>query len=218
MALNAPLILHERHAECDPPARWTVAATLSRICLPSYARDVVVDLSHAVTQQDETGTRLVAPFHLDRGRADLAGVPLERLVNVSIVVVRAYAAGEVTPADLGDPGLLWGRAVLVHTGWARRWRTAAYQDPGSPHLTAAAVDLLVGANVAIVGIDASAVGHPAAPARPGESALLGADIPILEHLTNLHLVPDTGARLTTLPPPIRGAAATWVRAVAVLPP
>ena len=175
---------------------------------------MVVDLSHAVIRRDGAGTRLVAPFHLDPDRADLAGVPLERLVNVSIVVIRAYAAEELTPAHFGDPGLLWGRAVLVHTGWGRRWRTAAYRDPGAPHLTAAAVDLLVGANVAIVGMDAGLVVEPPGP---GEGALLAADIPILEHLTNLHLVPDTGARLTTLPPPLRGAAAAWVRPVAVLP-
>ena len=145
---------------------------------------MVIDLSHVVTGRDDVGTRLVAPFHRDPGRADLAGVPLERLVNVSIVVVRAYAVGEVTPELLGDPGLLWGRAVLVHTGWAGRWRTAAYREPGRPHLAAAAIDLLVRANVAIVGIDAGIVVDPARPACPGADALLGADIPILEHLTN----------------------------------
>lgn len=177
---------------------------------------MVVDLSHVVTQQDETGTRLLAPSHADRGRADSAGVPLERLVNVSIVVVRTHTA-EVTPDHLGDPGLLWGRAVLVHTGWARRWGTAAYLEPGGPHLGAAAIDLLVGANVAIVGIDAGLIDRSAGSAQPGPEALLDADIPILEHLTNLHLVPDSGARLTALPPPVRGVAATAVRVVAVLP-
>jgi kynurenine formamidase len=178
---------------------------------------VVIDLSHAVTGRDDVGTRLVVPFHRHPGRADLAGVPLERLVNVSIVVVRAYGVGAVTPVRLGDPGLLWGRAVLVHTGWAGLWRTAAYRKPGGPHLTTAAVDLLVGANVAIVGLDAGVADDPVRPAGPGPDALLGADIPILEHLTNLHLVPDTGARLITLPPAIREAGAAGVRAVAVLP-
>jgi kynurenine formamidase len=177
---------------------------------------VVIDLSHAVTGRDDVGTRLVAPYHRDPGRADLARVPLERLVNVSIVVVRAYGVGAVTPERFGDPGLLWGRAVLVHTGWAGRWRTAAYREPGSPHLTAAAVDLLVGANVAIVGMDAGAVDDPVRPAGARPDALLSADIPILEHLTNLHLVPDTGARLTALPPAIREAGTAGVRAVAVL--
>ena len=55
------------------------------------------------------------------------------------------------------------------------------------------------------------------PRRPAaHDRLLGADIPIIEHLTNLGLVPDAGARLTALPPPIRGMASFPVRAVAVL--
>ena len=175
---------------------------------------MVIDLSHPVTGPNDVGTRLVAPFHRDPNRADLAGVPLQRLVNVSILVVRAYAVGAVTPERFGDPGLLWGRAVLVYTGWAGRWRTAAYREPESPHLSAAALDLLLAANVAIVGMDAGVTDDPV---RPDPAVLLGADIPILEHLTNLHLVPDTGARLTALPPAIREAGTAAVRAVAVLP-
>jgi kynurenine formamidase len=185
-----------------------------------YALWMVVDLSHEVVAErfgQGVGTCLDSPFHVDAERADLARVPLERLVNVLIVVVRAYAEREVTAGHLGDPGLLWGRAVLVHTGWARRWGTAAYVEPDSPHLSAAAVEILVGANVALVGIDSGTVDDPADADRPARHALLGADIPIVEHLTNLDLLPDTGARLIALPPPVRGMALFPVRAVAVLP-
>jgi kynurenine formamidase len=191
--------------------------------LPSrffYALCVMVDLSHEVVAERfgrGAGTCLDSPFHVDAERADLARVPLERLVNVPIVVVRAYAEREVTADRLGDPGLLWGRAVLVHTGWARRWGIAAYLEPDSPHLTAAAVEVLVGANVALVGIDSGTVDDPADAARAARRALLGADIPIVEHLTNLDLLPDTGARLIALPPPMRGMASCPIRAVAVLP-
>ena len=54
---------------------------------------------------------------------------------------------------LGDPGLLWGTAVLVHPGWSRRWGSDAYLT-GSPYLTAGTARALVEANVALVGIDA----------------------------------------------------------------
>jgi arylformamidase len=176
----------------------------------------MVDLSHEIVSgelgADLSGTRLDAPFHLYADRADLAGVPLERLVNVSIVVVRVYARDEVTVEDLGDPGVLWGKAVLLYTGQGRRWGTSAYLEE-RPFLTAEAVRLLVGANVALVGIDA-VVDDPAGSAR---HALLGADIPIVEHMTNLDLLPDTGARLTVLPPPVREMASFPVRAVAILP-
>ena len=169
----------------------------------------MVDLSHEIVSgqlgTDPGGTRLTAPFQRYADRADLAHVPLERLVNVSIVVIRAYARPEVTAGDLGDPGLLWGRAVLVHTGWARHRDTAAH-----PGLSAAAVRTLIDANVALVGLDARID-------EPARRSLLGNDIPIVEDMTNLDRLPDTGARLTVLPPPVRSVASFPVRAVAVIP-
>ena len=182
---------------------------------------MVVDLSHEVGVErfgtDDSGTYLDSPFHVHAERADLASLPLERLVNVPIVMVRAYAEREVTAEHLGDPGLLWGKAVLVHTGWARHWGTAAYLEPDSPHLTTAAVEILVAANIALVGIDSRTVDDPAESTRPARHALLGADIPIIRHMTNFGLLPETGARLIALPPPVRGMASFLVRAVAVLP-
>ncbi|HEY7273488.1 MAG TPA: cyclase family protein [Actinoplanes sp.] len=168
----------------------------------------MVDLSHEIRSDelggDTGGTRLDAPFHLYPDRADLARVPLERLVSVSIVVVRAYARLEIAVDDLGDPGVLWGKAVLLYTGRAR------HRDLASPRLAGAAVGKLIDANVALVGLD-SGIDEPA------RQALLGNDIPIVEHLTNLDRLPDTGARLTVLPPPVREMASFAVRAVAVIP-
>jgi arylformamidase len=172
---------------------------------------------NAITLAGNTGTYVDSPYHFHADRADLARLPLERLVNVPIVVVRAVGKREVTAADLGDPGRLWGNAVLVHTGWARHWGTPRYLTFDCPHLTADAVEVLVGANVALVGIDSLNIDDPADPRRPAHHGLLGADIPIAEHLTNLAAVPETGARLIALPPPVRAMASFPVRAVAVLP-
>jgi arylformamidase len=133
-------------------------------------------------------------------------------------VVRAVGRTAVGAADLGDPDRLWGHAVLVHTGWARHWGTDRYLDLDCPHLTAGAVDALVDANAALVGIDALNIDDPGDPDRPAHQRLLGNDIPILEHLTNLDAVPDTGARLTALPAPVGGMASFPVRAVAIWEP
>jgi arylformamidase len=169
----------------------------------------------SLTLAGNTGTYLDSPFHYHAGRADLAGLPLQRLVNVPVVMVRAAGKTAVTAADLGDPGHLWGKAVLVHTNWARHWGTPRYLDLDCPHLTAGAADALVAANVAVAGIDSLNIDDPADPARPAHQRLLGADIPIIEHLTNLGSVPDHGARLTALPPPVRAMASFPVRAVVV---
>ncbi len=169
----------------------------------------------SLTLVGNTGTYLDSPYHFHAERADLAGLPLERLVNVPIVMVRAFGRTAVTAADLGEPDRLWGRAVLVHTGWARYWGTEAYLDLDCPHLTVDAVDVLVNGNAALVGIDSLNIDNPNDPSRPAHHGLLGADIPIVEHLTNLESVPDTGARLIALPAPVVAMASFPIRAVAV---
>ncbi|MGC9667838.1 cyclase family protein [Planosporangium sp. 12N6] len=168
----------------------------------------------AMTLVGNTGTYLDSPYHFHPDRADLAHLPLERLVNVPAVVVSAFGESEVTAAHLGDPAALWGRAVLVYTGWARYWGTPRYLEPDCPHLTADAVEVLINANVALVGIDSLNIDDPRDPYRPAHHGLLGADIPVIEHLTNLDRVPAEGARLTALPAPVRGMASFPVRVVA----
>jgi arylformamidase len=171
-----------------------------------------------LTLVGNTGTYVDSPFHFHADRADLAAMPLERLVNVPIVVVRALDRVAVTAAELGEPDRLWGRAVLVHTGWSRHWGTARYLDLDCPHLTADAVRVLVDANVSVVGIDSLNIDDPNDPRRPAHVGLLGADIPIIEHLTNLGSVPDSGARLIALPPPVVAMASFPARVVAWVEP
>ena len=169
----------------------------------------------SLTLAGNTGTYIDAPFHFHADRADIARLPLERLVNVPIVMIRVRNRFAVTAEDLGERDQLWGRAVLVHTGWSRHWGTDRYLDFDCPHLRADAVDALVDANVALVGIDSLNIDDPTDPDRPAHSRLLGADIPIIEHLTNLSAVPDDRARLTAVPAPVRGMASFPVRAFAV---
>jgi kynurenine formamidase len=172
----------------------------------------------SATLVGNTGTYLDSPYHYHPDRADIAQLPLERLVNVPVVVIHAFGEQVVTAAHLGHPGTLWGKAVLVHTGWARYWRTPRYLDLDCPHLAADAVEALVNANVALVGIDSLNIDDPMDPHRPAHHGLLGADIPIIEHLTNLERVPVEGARLTALPAPIRAMASFPVRVVATYEP
>lgn len=162
-----------------------------------------------------TGTYLDAPFHFHADGAEIADVPLERIADVPIVVVRGVGESCVDAHHLGEPGALSGKAVLVHTGWSRRWGTPEYLS-GSPYLTGAAARTLVDANVALVGIDALNIDDTADLARPVHRQLLGAGIPILEHLTNLDQLPDTDTRLVAVPAPVRGMGTFPVRAIAVL--
>jgi arylformamidase len=168
----------------------------------------------SLTLVGNTGTYIDSPYHFHEVQPDVAHLPLARLVNVPIVMVRAAGRPAVTSADLGDPGWLADRAVLVHTGWAAHWGTPRYLELDCPHLTADAADTLINADVALVGIDSLNMDDPKDPARPAHQGLLRAGIPIIEHLTNLESVPDVGARLTALPAPVRAMGSFPIRAVA----
>jgi kynurenine formamidase len=108
-----------------------------------------------------------------------------------------------------------GRAVLIHTGWDAHWATERYYS-GSPFLTAAGARVLVAGGAALVGLDALNVDDDADPARPVHTVLLGAGIPIVEHLCNLAALPHRGARFFAVPPKVRGMGSFPVRAFAIV--
>jgi arylformamidase len=169
-----------------------------------------------ITLCGNTGTYLDSPFHRWADGADLAGLPPERLIDLPALRVdvrgspsRAIDARALEPYDVA------GRAVLIHTGFDRFWRTDEYLRD-NPFLTRAAVELLVAEGAVLVGIDSLNIDDVGDLERPAHSILLRAGIPIVEHLTNLGAIPTSGARLTAIPAPIRGAGTFPVRALAVV--
>jgi kynurenine formamidase len=135
---------------------------------------------------------------------------------VPTVVVRAGDSRAIGPEQLPAADTLAGTAVLVHTGHARHWGRPEYVGP-APYLTAEAADHLVAADVLLVGIDSLNIDDVDDLRRPAHHTLLGAGIPIIEHLTALDQIPDGApARLTALPAPFRGMGTFPVRAVAVV--
>ena len=163
-----------------------------------------------------TGTYIDAPFHRYEGGRDVADYPLEAVANLEGVVVRATErtsraldAGVFRGWDVG------GKAVLVHTGWDVHWRTERYGS-GHPFLTRAAAERLIAAGAALVGIDSLNIDDSADCARPAHSLLLGAGIPIVEHLCRLGELPDDGFRFFAVPPRVKGMGSFPVRAFAAL--
>jgi arylformamidase len=76
---------------------------------------------------------------------------------------------------------------------------------------------LVERGAALVGIDSVNIDDTTTGQRPAHTVLLGAGIPIVEHLTGLDAVPATGAIFTAVPPAIRALATFPVRAFASVP-
>ena len=163
-----------------------------------------------------TGTYVDSPFHRYAEGNDLSELPLESLADLDGIVVRQpYNQGlAVDVAAFGGVDVR-GKAVLVHTGWDRHWRTEAYFTD-HPYLTASAADWLVASGAAFVGIDSHNIDDTRHRSRPVHTTLLGADIPIGEHLTGLDRLPDAGFRFSAVPPKVKGMGTFPVRAWAVL--
>jgi len=162
-----------------------------------------------------TGTYLDSPFHRYEGGDDLSQLPLSSLADLDGVVVSAAAgtARAIGPAAFGGLDVR-GRAVLVHTGWDAHWKTDAYFD-GHPFLTGDAAALLAEGGAALIGIDSYNVDDTADGQRPAHSILLGAGIPIVEHLCNLGRLPREGFRFFAVPVKVRGFGTFPVRAFAL---
>jgi kynurenine formamidase len=163
-----------------------------------------------------TGTYVDSPFHRYAEGKDLADLVLDSLADLPGLVVRQpWENGIAVDAPALEGLDVRGKAVLVHTGWDRHWRTDRY---GKDHsfLTAAAADWLIENGAALVGIDSNNIDDTRARARPVHTRLLGADIPICEHMTGLGQLPDEGFRFSAVPPKVRGMGTFPVRAYALL--
>jgi kynurenine formamidase len=161
-----------------------------------------------------TGTYVDSPFHRYADGCDLAGLKLGQLAGLDgIVVRRPFEEGLATNAADFEGLEVRGGAVLVHTGWDRHWRTDAYLAD-HPFLTEAAANWLVEQGAAFVGIDSHNIDDTRERTRPVHSILLGAGIPIGEHLTNLGALPEAGFKFSAVPPKIAGMGTFPVRAYA----
>lgn len=161
-----------------------------------------------------TGTYLDSPFHRYADGKDLSQLPLTSLANLECIVARAVPGERVIDRlDLAERDVR-GRAVLVETGWDRHWRTDRYHD-GHPHLTGELAEWLVRAGAVLVGIDSFNIDSTDTGERPVHTVLLGAEIPIVEHMCGLKALPARGSRFFAVPVKVAGFGTFPVRAFAI---
>jgi arylformamidase len=161
-----------------------------------------------------TGTYLDSPFHRFADGRDISELELALVAELGGMVVRVTGMeGRAIGRAAFAPHDVRGKAILVHTGWDAQWRTDQYFE-GHPFLTADAAAYLREAGAALVGIDSMNIDDTADGTRPVHTTLLGAGIPIVEHLCNLAQLPTTGFRFTAAPVKVKGFGTLPVRAYA----
>lgn len=161
-----------------------------------------------------TGTYIDSPFHRYAKGKDLSELSLESIADVEGLLFRADPEQRAIGPELFAGAAVQGKAILVHTGWAQHWRTAQYFK-GHPFLTAAAAEWLEAAGARLVGIDSLNIDDTSDGHRPVHSILLGADIPIVEHMCNLESLPESGFKLHAVPVKVKSFGTFPVRVYAV---
>ena len=162
-----------------------------------------------------TGTYLDSPFHRYARGKDLAGLDLYSIANIVGVVVRCTDETEISE-NVFDGIDVKDKAVLVHTGWDKHWRTDEYSSGRHPFLNESAATYLAKNAAALVGIDSFNIDATRDGNRPAHTVLLGHDIPIVEHLCGLGELPDRGFRFFAVPVKVREFGTFPVRAIGIV--
>jgi kynurenine formamidase len=194
--------------------------------------------ANSLCTPEHGGTHLDAPFHFAEGGRTVADIPLEQLVARAVVIdVSAQAARDrnyrLTPADLAafeqkHGAIARGSIVLLRTGWSRHWPDARQylgDDTAGdasklsfPSYGADAASMLVeGRGAAALGIDTASIDYGPSTDFPVHRLAAARNVPGLENLTNLDLLPPRGAMVVALPMKIEGGSGGPLRAIALVP-
>ena len=162
-----------------------------------------------------TGTYIDCPFHRYEDGEDISEVVLHRFADLPAVCLRINidTNGLAIDAEHFKSIDVMHKAVLVHTGWSKHWSTETYFTD-HPFLTEDAAIYLAESGAFLVGIDSHNIDDTRGMSRPVHSHLLAHGILIVEHLTNLHSLPEDSFLFSAVPPKIKGMGTFPVRAFA----
>jgi kynurenine formamidase len=161
-----------------------------------------------------TGTYVDSPFHRYAAGKDLSQLELSKLANLPGVKIPCRGLRAIDASQFRTIGSLRGKAVLIETGWCQHWNTPQYFE-GHSFLTADAAEFLAHSGATLVGIDSLNIDDIQDGKRPVHSILLGNEIAIVEHMTNLDAIGDNSFRFSAVPPKVKGFGTFPVRAFAV---
>ena len=194
--------------------------------------------SFAYSAPEHGGTHLDAPIHFNEHGLTADRVPLAQLMGAAAVIdISAKAAADadyrLTAADVraferAHGTIKPGTLVLLRTNWSKRWpNKKSYLGDDTPgdasklHFPSYGVDaarLLVSERkVGALGVDVASIDYGPSKDFMVHQIAGGAQVPGLENLMNLDLLPATGATVIALPMKIEGGSGGPVRVVALIP-
>lgn len=167
-----------------------------------------VELGHLFNHGEATSARFAD---------DLSQIPLASFAGVPGIVVDAPIPPRVVAVHVDASGVQ-DKAVLIRTGWDKRWGTSRYQQ-AAPYLAPETTRALVHSGATVVGLDFCTDESAVDPSRTSLAHLLRAGVLVIENLCNLSALPTDGFRFFAVPLGTSGRIPAPVRAFAeLLPP
>ena len=181
-----------------------------------------------LTLPTHIGTHLDAPYHFIESGETLENMPLYKFVGDGLLLDLRELSKPKTSIKLEDlkkslngNTIKQDQIVILFTGWTSSKSGQPDYYTGGPYLSNEAADFLVSQRTKAVAIDFPIDKHPATPNStitdfPVHRILLGAEIPIIENLINLHCLVGEKFTLSALPLKLKGGDGSATRAVAFI--
>jgi kynurenine formamidase len=195
--------------------------------------------ANAFCSPEHGGTHIDAPIHFFAGRHTVDEIPVDRLMGEGVVVdVSAACAKDrdyrVTGADFAAWEKRHGRIpegaiVFLRTGFGKFWpdrvKYMGTDERGEqavaklhfPGLDPEAAKWLAGERrIKAVGLDTPSIDYGQSTGFETHITLFERNVPALENVANLDMLPEKGFYVIALPVKIRGGSGGPVRIVAIL--
>jgi len=161
------------------------------------------------------GTYIDSPYHFHPKKDAVESLELAQCVLPGLIVdCTSFQRRQPITPDVLRGLEVSGKAILFHTGWSQYWGRSEYSD--HPYLTREAADVLSQGGARLAGVDFLVIDNTRNPERPVHVTLLEKDILIVENLTNLKSLPQTGFTFHAAPVKVMGAASFPVRAYGLI--
>ena len=194
--------------------------------------------AYAFSAPEHGGTHLDAPIHFGEAHLSVDRVPLDRLIAPAVVIdvtakTRTDADYRLTREDVvaferANGRIAAGTIVLLRTGWSMRWPDRkSYLGDDTPndasklHFPSFGVEaarlLIQERRVAAIGADVASIDYGPSQDFMVHRIAAAADVPGIENLNNLNLLPATGAVVFARPMKIEGGSGGPARVIALVP-
>lgn len=201
------------------PAGWYPQFTIDRAMTPDSDPAGTRRTFSQLHLFPHNATHIEFQLHFDPEGAPIDAVPLSTLIGRACVADLSHKQDldPVTGEDLDKAvGSVWcpGDRLLVRTDYLHRaWGRDDYWER-PPYLTPSAAEWALARQASLVGLDCLTE-RPGDTASPVHRRLLGAGIPLLEYVTNLHELRQRVVKLIALPIKVADVEAAPARVVAV---